>query len=158
MEDKNPENVNTPYRKDIEETKKEEQKYNEIVEDLLANPKVQEFQRDYLPSSVESFIKNYATEKVRILGWGPKFELWHEDEETKWFEECFSCFEEIQQKKLFDLQCQWRADQIKVKGIDKELVGKVCADIKFLKPVEPYKGKGITSSDQFVLRKEGKKK
>ena len=31
-------------------------------------------------------------------------------------------------------------------------------DIKFLKPVEPYKGKGITSSDQFVLRKEGKKK
>jgi ribosomal protein L6 len=47
---------------------------------------------------------------------------------------------------------------IKVKGIDKELVGKVCADIKFLKPVEPYKGKGITSSDQFVLRKEGKKK
>jgi len=47
---------------------------------------------------------------------------------------------------------------IKVKGTDKELVGKVCADIKFLKPVEPYKGKGITSSDQFVLRKEGKKK
>jgi len=47
---------------------------------------------------------------------------------------------------------------IKVKGIDKELVGKVCADIKFLKPVEPYKEKGITSSDQFVLRKEGKKK
>jgi large subunit ribosomal protein L6 len=47
---------------------------------------------------------------------------------------------------------------IKVKGTDKELVGKVCADIKFLKPVEPYKGKGITSTDQFVLRKEGKKK
>jgi len=47
---------------------------------------------------------------------------------------------------------------IKIKGSDKELVGKVCAEIKFLKPVEPYKGKGITSSDQYVLRKEGKKK
>ena len=32
------------------------------------------------------------------------------------------------------------------------------ADIKNLKPVEPYKGKGIKESGQFVLRKEGKKK
>lgn len=45
-----------------------------------------------------------------------------------------------------------------VSGIDKELVGKVVADLKFYKPVEPYKQKGITSSDQFVLKKEGKKK
>ena len=45
-----------------------------------------------------------------------------------------------------------------ISGIDKELVGKVVADLKFYKPVEPYKQKGITSSDQFVLKKEGKKK
>ena len=46
----------------------------------------------------------------------------------------------------------------KINGVDKELVSKTAADIKNLKPVEPYKGKGIKEKGQFVLRKEGKKK
>ena len=45
-----------------------------------------------------------------------------------------------------------------INGVDKELVGKTVADIKFYKPVEPYKQKGITSEGQFILKKEGKKK
>jgi large subunit ribosomal protein L6 len=47
---------------------------------------------------------------------------------------------------------------ITITGVDKELVSKVASDIKALKPVEPYKGKGIKERGQFVLRKEGKKK
>ena len=47
---------------------------------------------------------------------------------------------------------------IKISGIDKELVGKVASEIKMFKPVEPYKGKGIKEKNQYVLRKEGKKK
>ena len=47
---------------------------------------------------------------------------------------------------------------IKINGVDKELVSKVAADIKNLKPVEPYKAKGIKERGQFILRKEGKKK
>jgi large subunit ribosomal protein L6 len=47
---------------------------------------------------------------------------------------------------------------IKISGIDKEIVGKVTSEIKMLKPVEPYKGKGIKERGQYVLRKEGKKK
>ena len=47
---------------------------------------------------------------------------------------------------------------IKISGTDKELVGKVSSEIKMLKPVEPYKGKGIKERGQYVLRKEGKKK
>ena len=47
---------------------------------------------------------------------------------------------------------------ITITGVDKELVSKVASDIKTLKPVEPYKGKGIMERGQFVLRKEGKKK
>ncbi len=47
---------------------------------------------------------------------------------------------------------------IKISGIDKELVGKVSSEIKMLKPVEPYKAKGIKERGQYVLRKEGKKK
>ena len=47
---------------------------------------------------------------------------------------------------------------IKITGVDKDLVSKIAADIKNLKPVEPYKAKGIKEKGQFVLRKEGKKK
>ena len=47
---------------------------------------------------------------------------------------------------------------IKIVGVDKELVTKIASDIKSLKPVEPYKAKGIKERGQFVLRKEGKKK
>ena len=48
--------------------------------------------------------------------------------------------------------------KIHITGIDKELVSKVSSEIKAIKPVEPYKGKGIKEKDQYVLRKEGKKK
>ena len=47
---------------------------------------------------------------------------------------------------------------ITITGVDKEIVSKVASDIRTLKPVEPYKGKGIMERGQFVLRKEGKKK
>ena len=47
---------------------------------------------------------------------------------------------------------------IKINGVDKELVSKTAADLKNLKPIEPYKAKGIKERGQFVLRKEGKKK
>ena len=47
---------------------------------------------------------------------------------------------------------------IKISGTDKQVVGKVASDIKLLKPIEPYKGKGIKERGQFVFRKEGKKK
>ena len=47
---------------------------------------------------------------------------------------------------------------LKINGVDKELVTKIAADIKSLKPIEPYKAKGIKERGQFVLRKEGKKK
>ena len=47
---------------------------------------------------------------------------------------------------------------IKINGVDKDTVGKVASEIKKLKPVEPYKAKGIKEKGQYVLRKEGKKK
>ena len=47
---------------------------------------------------------------------------------------------------------------IKISGVNKELVSKVASNIKALKPIEPYKGKGVKERNQFVLRKEGKKK
>ena len=48
--------------------------------------------------------------------------------------------------------------QIVVKGIDKQLVGQVSAEIRAFRPPEPYKGKGVRYVGEHVRRKEGKKK
>jgi large subunit ribosomal protein L6 len=45
---------------------------------------------------------------------------------------------------------------VSVKGIDKELVGQVAANIRKLRKPEPYKGKGVRYSDEYVARKAGK--
>lgn len=46
--------------------------------------------------------------------------------------------------------------RIFVRGIDKQLVGQVAADIRAVRPPEPYKGKGIRYVDEYVRRKAGK--
>ena len=46
---------------------------------------------------------------------------------------------------------------IKLKGMDKQQVGQIAANIRGLKPPEPYKGKGIRYSNEQVRSKEGKK-
>ena len=48
--------------------------------------------------------------------------------------------------------------EILVKGIDKQKVGQVSAEIRGYRPPEPYKGKGVRYSDEYVIRKEAKKK
>jgi large subunit ribosomal protein L6 len=47
--------------------------------------------------------------------------------------------------------------EVIVRGIDKQLVGQVAADIRKRRPPEPYKGKGIRYRDEQVLRKVGKR-
>ena len=47
--------------------------------------------------------------------------------------------------------------EIKIEGIDKQLVGEFAANVRKVRKPEPYKGKGIRYSDEVVRRKEGKK-
>lgn len=47
-------------------------------------------------------------------------------------------------------------NQVVVSGIDKELVGQVAADIRAVRPPEPYLGKGIKYAGEHIRRKEGK--
>ena len=46
--------------------------------------------------------------------------------------------------------------RVKISGVDKQLVGQVAAKIRALRPPEPYKGKGVRYSDEYVRRKAGK--
>jgi large subunit ribosomal protein L6 len=48
--------------------------------------------------------------------------------------------------------------EIIIKGIDRQVVGQVAADVRAYRPPEPYKGKGVRYSDEVVIKKETKKK
>jgi large subunit ribosomal protein L6 len=51
-----------------------------------------------------------------------------------------------------------RPTEVIVTGIDKQKVGQTAAEIREYRGPEPYKGKGVKYSDEFIFRKEGKKK
>ncbi|AVX04400.1 50S ribosomal protein L6 [Maritalea myrionectae] len=51
-----------------------------------------------------------------------------------------------------------QATEVVISGIDKQAVGQVAANIREFRPPEPYKGKGIRYEDEYIFRKEGKKK
>jgi large subunit ribosomal protein L6 len=55
---------------------------------------------------------------------------------------------------VFDVDARTRL--IKVSGYDKQLVGQMAADIRKIRPPEPYKGKGIRYIDESIRRKAGK--
>jgi large subunit ribosomal protein L6 len=48
--------------------------------------------------------------------------------------------------------------EIVITGIDKQKVGQVAAEIRRFRPPEPYKGKGVKYVNEYIFRKEGKKK
>ncbi|MBI3127231.1 MAG: 50S ribosomal protein L6 [Candidatus Tectomicrobia bacterium] len=56
----------------------------------------------------------------------------------------------------FEVQSDRQRNAIKVKGIDKEVVGYVASEIRRIMPPEPFKGKGIRYTGEYVRRKVGK--
>jgi len=56
-----------------------------------------------------------------------------------------------------NIECPSQTEII-VTGIDKQQVGQVAANIRAYRPPEPYKGKGVRYTDEYVIRKEAKKK
>jgi large subunit ribosomal protein L6 len=62
----------------------------------------------------------------------------------------------VKYKSRDGVQLEVNKMEITVKGIDKQLVGQIAAEIRSLKKPEPYKGKGIKYADEVILRKAGK--
>ncbi|MCU0474631.1 MAG: 50S ribosomal protein L6 [Anaerolineae bacterium] len=56
----------------------------------------------------------------------------------------------------FEVPTDRKGTVLHIDGIDKQVVGQVAADIRKLRPPEPYKGKGVRYSDEIVRRKAGK--
>lgn len=56
----------------------------------------------------------------------------------------------------FEVPSDRKGTLLHIEGFDKQLVGQVAADIRKLRPPEPYKGKGVRYSDEVIRRKAGK--
>lgn len=56
-----------------------------------------------------------------------------------------------------EIKCP-KPTEISITGTDKQRVGQVAAEIRKFRSPEPYKGKGVRYADEFIVRKEGKKK
>ncbi|MFP3943444.1 MAG: 50S ribosomal protein L6 [Alphaproteobacteria bacterium] len=56
-----------------------------------------------------------------------------------------------------EIKCP-KPTQVQVSGRNKQQVGQVAAEIRAFRPPEPYKGKGVKYADEYIFRKEGKKK
>ncbi len=55
------------------------------------------------------------------------------------------------------VQCD-KPTSVSISGIDRQRVGQFAANVRSYRPPEPYKGKGVKYENEFILRKEGKKK
>ncbi len=84
----------------------------QIAADLRGNPRYQPFFAEQRPEWVEDFIKTYAHQKFMALHYGDFSERQSAGRLTQWEEEAYQRLWDIQQKKLFDLQCCWRAGQV----------------------------------------------
>lgn len=135
-------NDEAKYRND----KSLEEQIEEIAADLRSNGKYISFFKDYSKLSVENFIDYYSRHKYNLLKYG---EIYIKREENEFLEgknRAEKRLWEIQQKKLFNIQCRWRAGLIEINEI------RVCADFEYWsKNIENCSFLEPISEDDFNL-------
>src|ERR1017187_5739721 len=102
----------------VKNTLEDDKLKQEILTDLKKNPKYKEYFSAFNKDTVNMFIKHFADAKWRYLKYGEMY-LKKEDEETSRYKfRAEQYFWQIQQKKLFDKQCLWRAEKIQIPGLE----------------------------------------
>lgn len=100
----------------IDEEKAVDVKKEEIKKDLEANKELWDFYKEYREQDVQKLIESYALDKARLQVHGNYTQKHHEYVLKEWKERAWFALAEIQHKKLFDLQCRWRAKEVEVRG------------------------------------------
>lgn len=88
------------------------------LKELEENEKVQQYFQRFLPFSVESFKQSYLSEKSMWMQHGSYYTESMELDEVKWVYSAFEHLQTIQQKKLFDAQCLWRAEKLIIPEVE----------------------------------------
>ncbi len=131
--------------------------------ELEQNEAVQNYFKNYNNSSIDSFVNSYLSYKYLWYKYGNMYKQMTEDNQSQWIELAHEHLEIILQKKLFDLQCLWRAEQIKLEGVS------ICFDFDvwehdifncpFIEPItksdvklyQEYLSKGDVEIDRFSI-------
>ena len=123
--------------------------------EMEENEAIQAYFKGYQESSISSFINDYLQKKYMWFRYGDMYKKRAEEQRSQWIEIAHDHLEIILQKKLFDLQCLWRAEQIELEGVE------ICFDFviwqndilncPFLEPINQY---DIDLYQQYLLQPE----
>ena len=86
--------------------------------ELMENPIVQEYCNPYRTPSLKLFCDAYARTKAFGMQYGEMYQGINEKKQNEWTDAGYEHLCIIQQKKLFDAHCLWRADQLEIKGVE----------------------------------------
>lgn len=92
--------------------------YLQFKAELEANPVLNAMLQNGYPGSRGGFIEAYAHSKVSWIEYHDYHEEWVEREDLQWVELANQCLDQILQKKLFDAQCLWRAEQLQLNEVE----------------------------------------
>jgi hypothetical protein len=104
--------------KDLELANWRKQKYEEILAELRTDAVLRQILERAYPTQRESFITEYANQRLDWMEYGAFYAARLAEADLHWTEEANVALAEIQQKKLFDVQCLWRAEQIDLPGVE----------------------------------------
>lgn len=116
-DDKNLNKYDDRYNKSVTELKEEKELKTKWHKEILENPSIQEYFTGFHPSSIDTFISCYLMEKYLAYKYADSYERRVEQKRSRWIDAAHVHLKIIQHKKLFDLQCLWRAEQITLEGV-----------------------------------------
>ncbi|MCV9389371.1 hypothetical protein [Reichenbachiella ulvae] len=95
----------------------EEELQEQFIVELQNNEKIIKHFAEYDEKDVNQLLSEYSRQKAQLKVRGNFTRIHHERVMTEWTNRCWFALCEIQAKKLLDLQCQWRAEQIELPGM-----------------------------------------
>jgi hypothetical protein len=111
----------------------------EIKKELSEKTAIQEYLKKFSDTSVANFIDSFASYKSMWLQFGDMYAEQREDNSIKWVIRASEHLKYILQKKMFDMQCLWRAEKIEIDGValcyDFQVWEKDILNCPFLEPV-----------------------
>ncbi len=124
---------------EVEKKLRAQKLYDEIMEKIQHEQPFAEELKKYSASGKQQFYEHLAKEKQYAVQWGNMYYGIKQAAESWWLDEAFERLKEIQQKKLFDIQCLWHAEQYTLPQIQLSVhfykYGKNIFNCPFIEPV-----------------------
>ena len=110
--------IKSYYEQQVERMENEKIWKQRWKEEIENSETLNNYFKDFQPGSVTLFIDSYIMEKTLWFHFGEFYKTNNETEQLEWETRAFKELGFLQQKKLFDMQCLWRAEKITIPGIE----------------------------------------